>query len=264
MKAVKIGLSIIGVLVLIVAIALWYLLSNLNSIVQGVVEDVGSETLQTPVTLGRVDIKLMDGAGELGDFSIKNYPGFSAPTLAQFDTVRLDIDPGSVRNDVVVIDELTISGVAITAEQKGTTTNLQTLLSKLPKSETQEEAPVQESAAPEILLAVKKLNFIDNSVNFVTENYGSRSLNLPKIERSNLGSADAGLTPEQLAREIARPLVEAAKKRVENELTALAKEELEARYGEEIDKKKAELESQLEDQLGEDPEKKLKDLKKLF
>lgn len=268
MKLGKIFLSLVGVLILVVGGVAWYVLSNINAIVKDVVETKGSEVLQTPVGLKLVDIKLLDGSAKLGLFTIDNYQGFNQPHILSFDEITVDIDPKSVNQSVIVLDEVTVSGVSVIAEQLGTTTNLQTLLDKLPKSEAEAEQSEDTSApAQEVLLAIKKLNFIGNSLSLATEDYGKHDLNLPTITRTNLGSESNGLTPEQLAKAIVKPLIEEAQDKLEKSLVDLAKKELEDRYGEQVDKEKEKLKSKLEDELGVDSEEvdsKLKDLKKLF
>lgn len=259
----KVMITLFLVVVVILGGGGWYLFSNLNNLVKDVIVVTGTDVLQTGVQLGGVDLKLVKGSGELKRFTIKNYPGFSAPNLAVIDTIRLDIDPNSLRKDVIVIDELTISGVAINAEQKGTKTNLQALLDSLPKSEPSDDSAAEQDAKP-LYFAIKKLRFTDSSINLITENYGTRSLNLPDVVQNNIGSPAKGLTAEQLGSEIVEPLIKKAKKRVKDEVKDIAKEKLKEKYGDKVDAEKAKLEEKLKDKLGDDAEAKLKGLKDLF
>ena len=269
MKVGKVILSLVGIVILLVAAAAWYVLSNINSIVKEVVESKGSEVLQTAVELNHVDIKLLEGSASLGPFRIKNYEGFAEENLLAFETIKVDIDPQSLNQPVKVLDEVTISGISIVAEQKGTTTNLQTLMSKLPKSESSDSSAGSESSAggQEVLLAIKKLNFVDNSLSLATESYGKHTLDLPKITQTNIGSSSDGLTPDELAVAIIEPLVREAQDQIEEAVVDLAKQKLEEQYGEKIDEEKEKLKEKAKDELGIDTdevEDKLKDLKKLF
>lgn len=267
MKATKILLSIVGIVILLVGGLAWYVANNINDIVRDVVETAGTDVLQTQVALKHVDIKLIDGSAELGSFSIKNYADFNEPELLLFDTIKVDIDLDSINKDVKVLDEVTISGISIVAEQKGTTTNLQTLLKKLPRSESSSADKSETSSGTDVKLAIKTLNFVDNSVSLVLEDYGTHKLKLPKIVRTNLGSAEEGLTPEQLAKEVVEPLIEQAKDQIEKEVANLAKKRLEEEYGEQIEAEKEKLKKQAEEALGADAdeiEEQLKGLKKLL
>jgi len=235
-------------------------LSNLNGLVKDAVETVGTDMLETTVSLNTVDIKLTEGSGELKGFSIANYPEFNQDRLLSFDSVKLDIDPMSLQGDVIVIDELTIQGVKIVAEQLGKTTNLQTLLETLPEGDEADTETAESGESVDVLLAVKKLNFVENSLTLATEKYGSHTLDLPKIVQTNLGSESNGLTPEELAKAIATPLIESAKKSVEKGIAKLAKDELKGK----VDKEKERLKDKIDDELGEGTAEKLKGLKDLF
>lgn len=266
MKIGKIILSFVAVVVLILAVVLWYVFNNLNGIVKEVVETAGSDTLKTPVSLGVVDIQLLEARASLGQFKIANYAGFAQPNLMAFDTITVALDKSSLGAEVIVIDEITISGVSISAEEKGGKTNIQTLLDALPKSDStaSKEPEAQSSSGDAPLLAIKKLRFVDNSVGLYTEKYGSTTIDMPEIVQNNIGSATNGLTPEQLAQEIVKPLLKQAQKRIQSGLKDLAKKELEARYGAEIDKAKKDLDTK-KDELEKDAADKLgKSLKSLM
>ncbi|WP_096085785.1 hypothetical protein [Agaribacterium haliotis] len=279
----KIILSLLAILVLVIAVALWYVFSNLNEIVKEIVEKEGSAVLQTPVSLNHVDIKLMDARATLGQFSIKNYPGFSEKNLAGFDDITVAMDPATLEGKVIVLDEIVIDGVNVVAEQKGKSTNIQTLLDKLPKSDSADsETSADSSTSEEPLLAINKLRFTNNSLKFVTEKWGSKTLKMPDIVQNNIGSASHGLTPKQVTEAIIKPLLEQAKKSVKDAAEQMAREHLEDQYGEQIDDakkqlkdkqdelqadadaKQAELEAQAKDKQ-KDMEDQAKDkLKKLF
>lgn len=260
MKFIKILLSVVAVIVIVAGLGLWLLFSNLNGIVKEAVETVGSDTLETSVGLNNVDIQLTKGSGELNGFTIANLPGFKQEKLLSVDTVKLDIDPTSLNGDVIVIDELTIQGVKVIAEQLGETTNLQALLDKFSGGESDSAASESSEAGPDILLAVKQLNFVENSLTLATEKYGEHTLDLPNIVQSNIGSASNGLTPNQLAQAIAKPLIESAKKSVEKGVAKLAEDRLK----EKADEEKERLKEKVDEKLGEGASEKLKNLKDLF
>ncbi len=263
MKAGKIILVLFLAVVLILGVGVWYLFHNKNSLIRELIIRTGTDVLQTPVSLEKVDIKLTEGSGELNVFAVANYEGYAAPNLIVVETVKLDLDPTSVVGDVIVIEELEISGISIVAEQKGTSTNLQSLLKSLSSGESSETTQ-DESESEDIKLAVEKLRFVNNSLSLATEDYGTHTLSLPEIVQTDIGSRERGLTPEQLAAEIVKPLIAKAKQQVEKGIKDLAKAKLEEKYGEQIEKEKNKLKEKLQDTLGEDAEEKLKGLKDLF
>lgn len=264
MKGVKLFGGLIALLIVVIIGVVLFVLSNLNQIVKETVETVGPEVTQTSVLLDRVNIEITEGKGELNDFVIGNPAGFSSEHLLKWDTIHLQIDPASVTSDVVVIKNFTIEGVNIIAEQKGYSTNLQSLLETLDSgsSAPKEEKPSQSGEAADVRLMMERVRFADNSIDFVTEKYGSYSLPLPSFELTNIGDKTTGLTPEELGIAILKPLIKQAKQAVEDRIKGLAKEELEAKLKEKKEELKAkakekeeELKAKVDDKKDELKEK---------
>ena len=261
MKAFK----VIGILLLLIVGLLaaggYYLYSNLNSLVKEGVETVGPQVTGTNVKLNSVDIALKDARAQFKGFSVANPAGFTTDNAFSFEDIVFDIDPSSLQTDVIVIDEMRISGVSITAEQKGLDPNLQALLRQINENvgggSTQQEQAAEESAGKEIKLAIKKLVFSDNKVNLVTEKYGDYVLEMPIIESVNLGSASNGLTPAQMGKAIVDPLIKQAKKTAEKRLKKLAEENIK-------DKAEAKMQEKLDSALDDDAKEKLDKVKGLF
>lgn len=254
MKILKIFLGLIIVLLLVVGAAGYFFAKNINSIVVQAVEKFGSEVTQTQVGLGKADISLdlKQGRGELQNLTVANPEGFSDANLLTLGQVVLAIEPQSVLGDVIVVDEVTISGVNILAEHKGVKdTNLQALLDNIQSqaSAQSSEPAAAEEAGEEVLLAVKKVVFSDNSLSLNSEKLGSYDLEIPSFTVSDLGSADNGLTPTELATAALKPLMAKAQEQVTEKL----KDGLE-------DKAK----EKLLDNLSDDQKEKLDSLKSLF
>ena len=285
MKLFKVFGGLFALLLLVVIGLVVFVFTNLNQIVKQSVETVGPEVTETHVGLRDVDIELLDGKGELNHFVIGNPQGFSSEHLIKWDTIRVQIDPMSVKEDVVVIKDITIEGVNIIAEQKGTRTNLQALLDTLQGhsggSAVSPDEGGGQGGGSDVRLALEHLHFADNSIDFVTENFGSYTLDLPAFELNNIGDKNTGLTPAEFGIAIVEPLLKQAKKAVEKRLEGLAKEKLkevldakkaelkakadekEAELKAKVDEKEAQLKAEkdkLKEKLGEDAENKLKGL----
>ena len=259
MKLVKglfIGLIILLLLAIgaVIAVAL-----NLGQIVEEAVETHGPDVTSTPVELAGVSINLLGGGAELTGFDVANPPGFSQPSAVQADTLRLKVDPFSFRDGVLVIEDITIDGVKITAEQKGFTTNLQEIHKAVKQfaeaagggASSKQEAG--SSDGEEIRFMVNNLYVANNTLSLVTENYGSYQLEIPALTRTGLDGGGAGLTPKELGVALLQPLLDEAEKKVKTRLKSLAKTEVE-------DKVKAKIEEQLDDET----KSKVEALKNLF
>ncbi len=252
MKVFKVVLVVIGLIVVLAVGAFVYLLNNINDIVKDVIESEGTRVTQTAVTVGSVDIQLREGRGELRGLVIANPEEFSADEAFRADQLVLQIKPTSIAGDVIIIEDVVISGVTVTAEQKGLTTNLQTLLKSVQEAagSSSEETTTEGN---DIRLMIEKLRFADSSVNLITENHGTYPIKLPGLEQSNIGNAETGLTPAQLAKAILEPALRQAYKAAEDRLKEEAKDRAEEK-----------LKEKAREELGDDAEEKVRRLKGLL
>ncbi|MGH1372923.1 MAG: hypothetical protein ACRBBW_12845 [Cellvibrionaceae bacterium] len=259
MKAIKVIFGLVIAVVAVVVIVAVIGLQNIDKIVKTAVEEVGPKVLGTEVRLAEVKIDITDGRGELRGLTIANPKGFSAANAFSLGETALEIDTSSITGDVIVINEVLISNANLLAEQKGLKdTNLQALLNNIQSSSgsaASDQTKPQSSSTgeSEVLLAVKKFTFADSTMKLMSEQFGEHTIKLPPIHLSNLGSKDKGLTPEELANAVVKPLVAQAKKAAQSRLEDLAKE-----------KATEKLNEKLTEKLGEDGAEKLNQLKSLF
>lgn len=256
MKALKIILGIVLVLVLVVAIAMYFVVQNLDSVVKTAVETVGPQVTLTDVSLREAKIELKNGRAELNGLSIANPQGFSKANIFEMDTVVVQIEPASLREDVYVIKEIRIDGAQLLAEQKGMKdTNIQALLDNLKKSGSlaEDSAAAEPETESDVRLMVEKLIFENGNVDLKTEQLGNYQMQLPTIDVANIGDKQTGLAPDELATAILQPILAEAKQQVRAELEDKAKEKAKERLQEELDKK-----------LSPDDQKKLEGLKGLL
>ena len=200
MKKLLIG---IAGLVVIIGIGLFVLVGNLDKIIKGALEGVGSELLGTPVTVESVELDLKNGAGQISGLSVANPPGFSDKKAFQMDAIRLGINLASLGTQPVIIDELTVTSpvVELEAQQDGSS-NLQTLLNNIDKNsskadekaaETQPDAKGTEKGEP-AKLAFKKLSITGVTVNATVAGRDPETVTLPDIMMDNVGG-EQGITP---------------------------------------------------------------------
>lgn len=253
MKAFKVILALIGLVIVLVVGAFVYLLSNAGDIVEQVIESQGPKLTRTNVTLGEADIRIREGRGELKDLIVANPEGYTAPNALHAQNLALQIEPQSVVGDVIVVKELLVEGVTVTAEQQGMTTNLQELLKAVQQAAAGPEQPTQEDGQSDIRLMVEKVRFADNRLNLITEQHGEYAVELPPLELENLGNKQQGLTPAQLGKAVLQPVLaqarDAAQDRLEQELKDRAEDKL---------KEKA------KEALGEDAQEKVEQLRGLL
>ena len=235
MKILKVAGGIIVLLIILLSVAMYYVIQNLDSLIKKGIETKGSQVLQTEVTVDTVKFKLREGSGELAGFEIKNPAPFTADTAFEFDRIFLQIDTASLSQSVKVIKEITIDDIEVTAEQKELTTNLQTLLKNIQNSSPPTTETSTEKGGSDLRLMVEKIHFTGGKVHLVTEKKGSYELTLPAFDLSNIGDKQNGIPPESLAVKILEPLLKKAESAAKDKLKQEASDELEEKLKQKVD-----------------------------
>lgn len=268
MKPTKILGCIFVLLFAVVAGLIAYVLGNINQIVKETIETVGPEITQTHVGIRDVDIKLLKGTGQLSHFVVGNPAGYSDGYILKWDVIDLEIDPKTIRSDVVVIKNITVKGMAINVEQKGISTNIQALLnsvsgkpddskrksSKAKKSSGQSSAEQKDAAKDAakddgVKLVLEHIQFSASTIELSSQ-WGAYTLSLPDFEILDVGSKEEGLTPKELGNAVLKPLLELIEKEVGSQLKMVAKEKLKQakeRLKEEAANQKEKLKSKFKD-----------------
>ncbi len=258
MKAFKILAGLMVVLLVMAIGAGIFLVKNLDGLVKTVIEDAGSQTLKTEVRLSEAAIGLKEGRAALHGLTIANPPGFSQSPALSLGEVAVDIELKSLGSGVIVLNEVLVSDAHLLAEQKDLTRiNLNVLLQNV-KQQGQSSAAASEpkqttSDGEPIRLAIEKLTLEAIDMRLLSDQWGERTVTVPPIYLSNLGDKEHGLTPEQMASAILQPLLDQAKRVLEDELKQRAKEEA-----------RGAVEKKLKESLDEDDQEKLNRLKSLF
>ena len=203
MKKILIGL--IG-LIVIAGIALFLLIGNLDKIIKGSLEGIGSELLGVPVTVSSVKLDLKSGTGQISGFSIANPSGYQAKNAFQVDTIHLGLDLGSLGKQPLVVNDLNISSPVVELEAKEDgSSNLKTLLDNIEKNRDQadkkatEQQPEVEGAekGEPIRISFKKLAITGVNVNAVVPGQDPVKVVIPDVVKTNVGG-DTGLTPAEV------------------------------------------------------------------
>ena len=104
----KLALGAFLVLLLSIGFGVYYLLSNLDSIVKTAIESYGSEATQTTVRVGKVQLELTDGSGAISGLTVGNPQGFAAAQAFSLGEIATQIDLKSLSEEVTVIEHIII------------------------------------------------------------------------------------------------------------------------------------------------------------
>ncbi|MEX0738247.1 MAG: hypothetical protein WD071_02790 [Pseudohongiella sp.] len=196
MKKLFIGLLIVA---LLIGAGMFYVVSNLDSIVKRGIESAGTDALGTNVRVDSVAIDLSGGSATLSGFSIANPEGFSNQDMVRFDELTVAIDLGSLRSDIIRITSISSVNPYVLYELQGTQSNIDAVRARFPAQEPAPEATP--GPQPVIGIDAVTISGIQGSLQSnllstpISVNLGD--VNLPPVEG----------TPPELARQIARPLL---------------------------------------------------------
>ena len=260
MKKILIAL---GVLVVVIAIAIYFVLGNLDSIVKKAIEHFGSEVTQTAVRVKKVHIDLAKGSGGIYGLTIANPKGFSSKPAVSLGEASIKLDLKALSKDLVVIDRVTVSKPEINyemdAKRQG---NLNTLYTNVSKSMPSGGKETTEGGAGPKLI-IRKMDFSDGAISalIVPLNNKTYPAKLPAIHMTNLG-APKGATGGEIAKQVLSRLTKTARDAVQKQI-------MDQYVNKELDKLKGQVDSRIESEkkkaeqsVKEQTEQQLKDLLK--
>lgn len=217
----KILLGLLG-LVALVAVGVFLLGSNLDSLVKAAIEKYGTESTKAKTTVASVRVSPQNGEGVLEGFVLGNPEGFSTPSAIKVGKITVKIEPKSILgNGPVMIDEILIDAPDVTYEvSKDGSSNLQ----KIQDNAASYAASLtggKKAAAPAPAekpkesrkIVIKSLIIKDGQVKLSHELLKGDNLvtaKLPTLKLANIGEDKNGAAPEAVVRAILSRLTSAA------------------------------------------------------
>ena len=241
-------------LILVIAIggSVFYLLTNLDSLVEAAIEKYGSEATQTSVLVDSVKINLTDGAAGITGLTVGNPSGYGFANVFSLGEIRAAIDLESLQEEPYIINEITILAPQVFVEvNEDNKTNLNELKNKLTAgaaANPQAEAPADGSDA-EPRLIIRKLTFADGTIQAKVAALKNKEykLKLPGLDMNDLGGSK-GATATELASEILKRLTDRASDVVKNDIIDAEINKLKAQAQQKIDEAKAKAQQKIDDE----------------
>jgi uncharacterized protein involved in outer membrane biogenesis len=237
-KSLKIfGVSALVIVVVIVG-AVYYLSSNVDSIVENLIEEQGSAATGTAVRVDGVSIDLRAATGSVTGLTVANPEGFSGSPAIEFGTLQLRLDAGSLFETPIVVENIDVGEAKLRMEQSGSRNNLQVLLDKL-RGESAAE-PEAEDEGKRVVIERFELTDANASLS-IADLDEQRTLDVPDIVLTDIGGKSGGATATEVARQVLEPVIrrtlessagEAVKERVRDEITERAGDLLDRLGGE--------------------------------
>jgi len=225
-KTAKFIVGLTAVLLFSAVVTGFYLSRHLPSIVKQAIETYGPKTTGTPVKLDRVRFNFITGSVTLKNFVVSNPKGYTTNHAFQFDDLVFTLDLSTVFKKVIVIRRFNIDGASIIAEQRGsiTHTNLKEISDHADIVNAADDKANNKKFGMQQKLIVSHLIFSNNTVDLVSETFGSRKIKLPDIILNDIGKKEGGLTPDQMTQRITRLVTIQVSNAVQEELKKMAVE----------------------------------------
>lgn len=195
MKKVLIGLV---VLIAIIGGGLFYVLSNLDSLVKTAVEEGGSRVTGVAVTLDDVALELTDGKAALNGFMVGNPDGFNTDYAVSLGGVSVDIDIDTIGTDTIVIKSVRIDAPKVIYELAGTSSNIDAIQSHVESftggssSSSSSSDTASDSEGPKII--IEDLVIAGGEVAVSAGFLAGKALStpLPEIHLTDIGKEEDG------------------------------------------------------------------------
>lgn len=206
-----------GVLIVIIAVGVYWFASNLDSLIKSAVETYGSEITKAEVTLDKVEIST-SGAGTLSGLKMGNPAGFKTDSAFSLGQVSVSLDTGSIGGDVIVIKEIVIGAPAVTYEIGANGSNIDAIRKNVEDYVGGSGGSSSSGGSKEggTKLVIENLYIRDGQVSVSATALGGNTLDapLPTIHLKDIGKESGGATPGEVADKVIRAVSDGATKAV--------------------------------------------------
>jgi len=229
MKKILVG-SVFALLLLIIVAALGVHFF-LDAAIKRGVETIGPKITKVDVKVDSVSLSILSGSGKIKGLLVGNPPGFKSPSAIQVGTASLELVPGTLLNDKIVIKSINVEAPEITFETDLKNNNLSKILDNVNETTGGGKEP-QPAPAPkpgEPAKPAKKLQVDDFVIRGgkvhvnVTPLSQTATVPLPDIHLTSLGTGPEGITPAELTELVIKEIVKAAESQAGNVVTDIGK-----------------------------------------
>ena len=202
MKTWLVGLA--ALLVLLVAGGVFWLRSNLDSVVMRGISHYGSQMTQARVSVDAVEIRGSDGVGVVRGLLVANPSGFRTPHALTVGRIEVAIDLHTVTDPVVVIKRIVVDAPDVIYEKGAAQTNFDAIQHNIARSRGDSAGGASNARK----LIVDELVIRNATAHASAPLLGGNTVTaqLPDIALHDVGRAQGGITPAQLGELVARAI----------------------------------------------------------
>lgn len=239
--------------------AFWFLTSDkLNELIAEQIEVQGKKLTEQQVTVNKVDMKLLSGAGTINGLILNNPTGYTTTPLFALNEITLDINIESLAGvsdgKAILIDAIVIDKPEALVEfNESGGSNIQVILDAINKNIPQSAANnTNDSQTDSPKIRVKKFVLAGVALRVDLTKLGNTThkKTLPDINLANIGGED-GIPANELGGVMIKKALSAIWKEAKNSQKDILKEQVKAKAKEEVDKVKAKAEDKVKEKASE-------------
>lgn len=213
----------------------------INALIKQQIEQVGSKVTQQAVTVEKVDMKLLKGAGTIRGVVLANPSKYTAPSVFSLKEVTLDINLKSLSTELIVIDQIIIDKPeAIVEFTENGGANIKDILDDIQKNMPDATEPEKEStsAKTDPIIRVKKfvLSGVALTVDLTKLGNKAHQATLADINLTNIGG-QAGMPASQLGAELIKKALSSIWKQAKKEQSKILKDKVEEKVKDKVKEK---------------------------
>ena len=217
-----IGGGLVGGLVVVIAIVLYFVVSSLDSIIKAAVEKYGSEVTQVDVRLDRAKVSITSGEGALRGLTVGNPSGFETDRAFSLGEISVALDVGTVTQNPVVIKEIVIVAPEVTYELGSGGSNIDVIQRNVKayggtgKGKSKEKAAPKEDDQEGRKLIIQHLYVRKGKVNVSAAMLKGETMSaaLPDIHLKDIGKQKGGADPSEVVEILVRAISQSSVKAV--------------------------------------------------
>lgn len=252
MKKIIIGVLLAGVL--LIGGGIYLVFSNLDGIIEQAIETAGSDAVGTRVSVDSVKVELTAGRATIYGFAVANPAGFSNADMISFDELSVALDMANITSENIGILSIVARNPRVVYETVNNRSNLDVVNEKLGGSNT--SAQPADSGSSSINLSVGRVQIDGIGATVISDM-------LPQTMEVNLGNIDLQNlkgTPEQIASQITRPLINQLANNAARALMSASAEVLKEKADATREQMEDTLKESVDEKIGEDVRKGLGNL----
>ena len=211
-------------ILLVVAGAVFWVMTSYETIIKNVVHKYGSQVVGTDVSLEGFNISLLDGEASVKEITVANPKGYKTPNFISLGGISVKIDTNSILDDTIIIDSIVVDKpflsyeiISLTqnnvkeiqANIAKNTTKAQTTETKEVKEKTEETK--KESASKKVV--IKHLQIKSGEIVAAMPG-GDVTIPLPDINMKNIGAAKKGNSVAEIISKIMNQILATATKAI--------------------------------------------------